>query len=105
MKLRTTPDGLIVQDSDRDRWVLLPGERDLVAFLREGAAAQERAAAAIAAADAVEADPSTAGLPFVPRSMRAFMLWESHVIQSSRMLVKHFFPGPVWRVVSAFEKT
>jgi len=105
MKLRTTPDGLIVQDPDRDRWVLLPGERDLLAFLRDGGAAQARAAAAIAAGDAVEADPSTAGLPFVPRSMRAFMLWESHVIQSSRMLVKHFFPGPAWRVVSAFEKT
>jgi 2-keto-4-pentenoate hydratase/2-oxohepta-3-ene-1,7-dioic acid hydratase in catechol pathway len=33
------------------------------------------------------------------------MLWESHVIGSSRMLVKHFFPAPTWRVVSAFEKT
>jgi 2-keto-4-pentenoate hydratase/2-oxohepta-3-ene-1,7-dioic acid hydratase in catechol pathway len=37
--------------------------------------------------------------------MRAFMLWESHVIASSRMLVKHFFPKPVWMAVSAFEKT
>jgi 2-keto-4-pentenoate hydratase/2-oxohepta-3-ene-1,7-dioic acid hydratase in catechol pathway len=37
--------------------------------------------------------------------MRAFMLWESHVVQSSRMLVKHFFPAPVWKIVSAFEKT
>jgi 2-keto-4-pentenoate hydratase/2-oxohepta-3-ene-1,7-dioic acid hydratase in catechol pathway len=37
--------------------------------------------------------------------MRAFMLWESHVIASSRMLVKNFFPSPVWRIVSTFEKT
>jgi 2-keto-4-pentenoate hydratase/2-oxohepta-3-ene-1,7-dioic acid hydratase in catechol pathway len=37
--------------------------------------------------------------------MRAFMLWESHVIASSRMLVKHFFPKLVWMAVSAFEKT
>jgi 2-keto-4-pentenoate hydratase/2-oxohepta-3-ene-1,7-dioic acid hydratase in catechol pathway len=105
MKLRTTPEGLIAHDPDRDRWVRLTAERDLVAFLAGGAPARERAAAAIAGENAVAADPSTAGLPFAPRSMRAFMLWESHVIASSRMLVKHFFPAPVWRIVSAFEKT
>jgi 2-keto-4-pentenoate hydratase/2-oxohepta-3-ene-1,7-dioic acid hydratase in catechol pathway len=105
MKLRTTPDGLIAHDPDRGRWVLLPGEGDLLTFLRDGDEARERAAAAMAAGDALEADPSSAGLPFVPRSMRAFMLWESHVIRSSRMLVKHFFPAPAWRVVSTFEKT
>jgi 2-keto-4-pentenoate hydratase/2-oxohepta-3-ene-1,7-dioic acid hydratase in catechol pathway len=105
MRLRSTPDGLIAHDPERDRWVRLHGERDLLAFLGEGAAARERAAAVIAAGDAVEADPSEAGLPFRPRSMRAFMLWESHVIQSSRMLVKHFFPKPTWMAVSAFEKT
>jgi 2-keto-4-pentenoate hydratase/2-oxohepta-3-ene-1,7-dioic acid hydratase in catechol pathway len=105
MKLRTTPEGLIAHDPERDRWMRLPAERDLVAFLAGGVPARERAAAAIAGENADAADPSTAGLPFAPRSMRAFMLWESHVIQSSRMLVKHFFPGPVWRIVSAFEKT
>ncbi|MBV9002173.1 MAG: fumarylacetoacetate hydrolase family protein [Solirubrobacterales bacterium] len=105
MKLRTTPEGLIAYDPDRGRWVRLPGEGDLLAFLGEGAAARERAAAAIAAGDAVEADPSEAGLPFRPRSMRAFMLWESHVIGSSRMLVKHFFPKPAWMAISTFEKT
>lgn len=105
MKLRTTPEGLIAHDPDRDRWVRLTAERDLVAFLAGVAPARERAAAAIAGENAVAADPSTAGLPFAPRSMRAFMLWESHVIASSRMLVKHFFPAPVWRIVSAFEKT
>jgi 2-keto-4-pentenoate hydratase/2-oxohepta-3-ene-1,7-dioic acid hydratase in catechol pathway len=105
MKLRTTPEGLIAHDPDRDRWVRLTAERDLVAFLAGGAPARERAAAAIAGENAVAADPSTAGLPFAPRSMRAFMLWESHVIASSRMLVKHFFPAPAWRIVSAFEKT
>ena len=105
MKLRTTLDGLIAQDPERDRWVRLTAERDLVAFLAEGASARERAAAAFGAENGDAADPSTAGLPFTPRSMRAFMLWESHVIASSRMLVKHFFPAPVWRIVSAFEKT
>jgi 2-keto-4-pentenoate hydratase/2-oxohepta-3-ene-1,7-dioic acid hydratase in catechol pathway len=105
MKLRTTPEGLIAHDPDRGRWVRIPGHRDLLAFLGEGAAARDRAGGAIAVVDAVAADPSEAGLPFRPRSMRAFMLWESHVIQSSRMLVKHFFPTPLWTAVSTFEKT
>jgi 2-keto-4-pentenoate hydratase/2-oxohepta-3-ene-1,7-dioic acid hydratase in catechol pathway len=105
MKLRTTPGGLIAHDSDRDRWIRLSGERDLIGFLGEGQPALDRGLTALAAEDAVVADPATAGVPFVPRSMRAFMLWESHVVQSSRMLVKHFFPAPVWKVVSAFEKT
>jgi len=105
MRLRATPEGLIAYDAERERWVQLPGERDLIGFLGEGEAARERAGAAIAASDAVEADPATARLPFVPRSMRAFMLWESHLVASSRMLVKHFFPKPAWLAVSAFEKT
>ena len=116
MKLRTTSEGLIAHDPDRDRWVALPGETDMLAFLAEGAAARDRARAALAADAASGAggaaaaasrpvDPKIAGLPFRPRSMRAFMLWESHVIASSRMLVKHFFPAPVWRIVSTYEKT
>jgi len=104
MKLRTTPDGLIAQDPRSNAWVRLPGEEDLVAFLAEGEPARERASAALAAAGAAEADPSAAGLPFRPRSMRAFMLWESHAIGSSRMLVKNFFPAPAWKAVSAFER-
>jgi 2-keto-4-pentenoate hydratase/2-oxohepta-3-ene-1,7-dioic acid hydratase in catechol pathway len=105
MRLRTTPDGLIAHDGERNRWVLLPGERDLVAFLAAGDTAREQASAALASEDAVAVDPGRAGLPFAPRSLRAFMLWESHVVQSSRMLVKHFFPAPVWGLVSAFERT
>lgn len=53
MKLRASPEGLIAHDPARDRWVLLPGERDLVAFLAEGAPARERAVATLAADDAV----------------------------------------------------
>lgn len=105
MKLRRTPDGLIAHDPQRGRWVLLPDEHDLVAFLAEGAPARARATAAFEAPDAQVADPGAAVLPFAPRSIRAFMLWESHVVASSRMLVKHFFPKAMWRAVSAFEKT
>ena len=43
-------------------------------------------------------------LPFRPRSIRAFMLWEQHVIDSSRMLVKDFFPAPAAKVVLGFER-
>jgi 2-keto-4-pentenoate hydratase/2-oxohepta-3-ene-1,7-dioic acid hydratase in catechol pathway len=105
MKLRSTSKGLIAHDPARDRWVALPGKADLLGFLTEGETARRRAEAVLADPAAAAADPSVAGLPFVPRSMRAFMLWESHVINSSRMLVKHFFPAPVWRVVSTFERT
>jgi 2-keto-4-pentenoate hydratase/2-oxohepta-3-ene-1,7-dioic acid hydratase in catechol pathway len=94
VKLRRTPDGLIAADGER--WVRLPGETDLLAFLARDE---------YALPDGPAADPAEAVLPFTPRSMRAFMLWESHVIRSSRMLVKHFFPKPAWLAVSAFERT
>jgi hypothetical protein len=32
---------------------------------------------------------------FLPRSIRAYMLWEEHFVNSSRMLVKRFFPRPI----------
>jgi 2-keto-4-pentenoate hydratase/2-oxohepta-3-ene-1,7-dioic acid hydratase in catechol pathway len=102
-KLRTTPQGLIAEDAANDRWILLEGEQDLLAFLAEGAPARARAEELIAAGATV-VDPAAAVLPFRPRSIRAFMLWESHVIASSRMLVKNFFPPPVWQVVSGFER-
>ena len=103
MKLRTTPTGLIVEDAPNGRWVAIPGEDDLLAFLAGGDEARARAAAAIkAAVDVV--DPATAVLPFRPRSLRAFMLWEAHVIQSSRVLVQRFFPPPAAKAVATFEK-
>ncbi len=122
MLLRATPGGLIARDDETDRWVSLPaangylstGEamieaetRDMLAFLAGGDATREAAAAAMGAAAgdaAVAADPSAAGLPFRPRSLRAFMLFESHAVQSARMLVKHFFPAPVARAMQTYER-
>ena len=103
MKLRTTSDGLIAHDPDRDRWVRLPGERDLLSFLAEGASARVRASAAIAARDAVEADPRRRACrsPAVDARLHAV---GAHVIQSSRMLVKHFFPAPAGKAVLGFER-
>jgi 2-keto-4-pentenoate hydratase/2-oxohepta-3-ene-1,7-dioic acid hydratase in catechol pathway len=100
MKLRTTPRGVIAHDPAEDRWVLLDGKDDLLEVLAMSA---DDRTAALASAD-TDVDPATAVLPFRPRSIRAFMLWEGHVIDSGRMLVKNFFPAPAWKVVSTFER-
>lgn len=114
MLLRATPEGLIVHDAER--WVSLPavaGEalgraaHDMLAFLAGGEPLRTAARAAVEAAredPAVAADPTRAGLPFRPRSLRAFMLFEPHVVQSARMLVKHFFPAPARHAMEAWER-
>jgi 2-keto-4-pentenoate hydratase/2-oxohepta-3-ene-1,7-dioic acid hydratase in catechol pathway len=122
MKLRRTPEGLIAQAED-GQWISLPAARqlagegsalselhatDLVAFLAGGEGTRAAARAAIAAAaenpGAAAADPATAILLFQPRSMRAFMLWESHYVASARALVKHFFPPAAARAVAGYER-
>jgi 2-keto-4-pentenoate hydratase/2-oxohepta-3-ene-1,7-dioic acid hydratase in catechol pathway len=122
MKLRRTTEGLIAQ-AEGGQWISLPAARqlaesdaelseleatDLVAFLAGGERAREAARAAIEAAASnpgtAVADPADAILPLRPRSMRAFMLWESHLVASSRMLVKRFFPAPAARVVAGYER-
>lgn len=103
MKLRSTPRGLIAQDPDSGEWIPIPGESDLVSFLAGGEESLERARGAIATA-AGKADPEEATLPFRPRSIRAYMLWEDHVVNSSRNLVKRFFPRPIARVVGGYER-
>lgn len=109
MKLRRIDEGLIAE-REPGAWVRLEGEglsdeqsRDMVAFLAGGEDARA-AAQRIVEAAARPADPTGAGIPFQPRSMRAFMLWEDHVVASSRVLVKRFFPAPVPKVVAGFEK-
>jgi 2-keto-4-pentenoate hydratase/2-oxohepta-3-ene-1,7-dioic acid hydratase in catechol pathway len=122
MLLRATPGGLIVRDEETDRWVSLPAAngylptgdalveaetRDMLAFLAGGEATREAASTALETArgdTAVAADPTAATLPLRPRSLRAFMLFESHSIQSARMLVKHFFPKPVARAMETYER-
>jgi 2-keto-4-pentenoate hydratase/2-oxohepta-3-ene-1,7-dioic acid hydratase in catechol pathway len=87
-----------------------PGEaecRDVVALLAGGEEARGAVAqllGAVAEDEGVAADPTSAGLPFEARSLRAFSLWESHYEGSARMLVKRFFPPPVQRVAAGFEK-
>src|SRR5512133_1670323 len=102
MRLRMTPGGLIAEDTARRRWAHLPEEGDLLSFLSGGREAVARAQAALAGAET--ADAADAVLPFRPRSIRAFMLWEQHVIASSRMLVKDFFPAPAAKGMLGYER-
>lgn len=108
MKLRHTGQGLIAQNESGE-WVRLQGEglsaaegTDIVAFLVGGERTRAAAEMIVATGDAIELPPPS--IPFQPRSMRAFMLWEDHVIASSRMLVKRFFPPPAAKVVAGFER-
>jgi len=96
MRLRTTPTGLIAENADG--WVRVAYDGDLLAFLAETPDTRR------ASLTDETADPASAGLPFRPRSMRAFMLYEQHVIDSSRVLATKFFPDPVPRIVTTFER-
>ena len=105
MKLRRTSKGVIAEDGLRGRWVALPSEDDLLAVLADPEA-PGRVAARIeetANDDGAAVDSAGAGLPFAPRSMRAFSLWPSHYEGSARMLVKRFFPASVRRTAATYE--
>jgi 2-keto-4-pentenoate hydratase/2-oxohepta-3-ene-1,7-dioic acid hydratase in catechol pathway len=98
---------VIVEDPERGRWVSLPGAGDVLTLLGRGAEGRAEVASqleAVADDESVAVDPATAGLPFAPRSMRAFSLWPSHYEGSARMLVKRFFPKPVQRLAAGFER-
>ncbi len=101
MKLRTTPDGLIAEHTD-GTWRLVPGKPELLEFLAKSPADREQVMSGLG--DAPTADPAQAVLPFRPRSIRAFMLWEDHVVNSSRVLVQRFFPAPAAKAVAGFER-
>ncbi|MBJ7521264.1 MAG: fumarylacetoacetate hydrolase family protein [Solirubrobacteraceae bacterium] len=121
MHLRTTSEGTLIEhegtwiglgralaSAGNDDPQLAAASVDALAFLRADDGVRAQAAALVSAvADKPElaVDPSTAGLPFTPRSMRAFTLWESHWTASSRMLVKNFFPPVMWAAVRTFERT
>lgn len=119
MKLRKGPEGLMVETAEGS-WASLPALKeavpevllsdreahDMIAFLSADQAVRISVAESLARTgpEAVAADPGRAGLPFQPRSMRAYMLWESHLVASSRNLVKRFFPRPAARAVAGYER-
>ncbi|MBJ7470061.1 MAG: fumarylacetoacetate hydrolase family protein [Solirubrobacteraceae bacterium] len=122
MRLRHTPDGVIAFDALRDRWVSLPAVvdaggpdvadlsetvQDVLSVLAAGRPAWARLETLMAELSdqkALAADPEAAGLPFAARSMRAFMVYESHAIASARVLVRRFFPRPAAVAVATFER-
>jgi 2-keto-4-pentenoate hydratase/2-oxohepta-3-ene-1,7-dioic acid hydratase in catechol pathway len=122
MRLRTSPLGTLIHDPARDRWVALraalehlgeaegelaPACTDALAFLTGGdttRALAEQVLARVAEVAEVAADPDEAGLPFAPRSLRAFSVWESHMIGSARTMARRFFPAPAGPATAAFER-
>ncbi len=104
LKLRNTPQGVIAEDPERGRWVQLPAEHDLLCLLAGGEETRLAVQRLIEAEETPAADPASAGLPFRPRSLRAFSLWPSHYEGSARMLVRRFFPAPVQRAAAAYER-
>lgn len=107
MKLRSTPEGAIVEDPQRGRWVRAPQGDDVLTLLAGGAEtrqALESHIAAVAGDEGEAVDPASAGLPFEARSLRAFSLWKSHYEGSARTLVRRFFPAPVRKMAATFER-
>lgn len=80
--------------------------QDVVAFLQAGEAAQaeaRRLLEALGDADfAAHFDP-TPLLPFAPRTFRDFMLYEQHVIDAGKGLVKRFLPR-MWKPLALYER-
>jgi len=107
VKLRSTPGGVIVEDPQRGGWVRTPQAGDMLTLLAGGAEARgalESHIEAVAGDESAAVDPTSAGLPFEARSLRAFSLWKSHYEGSARTLVRRFFPGPVRRAAAAYER-
>lgn len=122
MRLRTTSSGTLVQDPDGGRWVALAkalregGIEDeslsraaggVLPFLRGGRQVREATAALLErlrGVSGVEGDPAAARIPFDIRSLRAFSVWESHMIGSARTIARRFMPPPVAALTSAFER-
>lgn len=43
------------------------------------------------------------GLPFKPESLRAFALWESHMVNGARSMVRRFAPMPLRILIGCYE--
>ncbi|MBK3565207.1 SDR family NAD(P)-dependent oxidoreductase [Streptomyces sp. MBT62] len=104
MKLGMDHGSLVAWDPDGKEWVVV-GERwnhDLLAFLADGEEAVREAERAFT-------DPERAsgrapsGLPFAPASLRAFALWESHMVNGARGMIAAFGSPAVRLLARGFE--
>jgi 2-keto-4-pentenoate hydratase/2-oxohepta-3-ene-1,7-dioic acid hydratase in catechol pathway len=90
MKLRTASEGLLVFDQavqtvERALNILASGD--------ELQADTQELLDACSGDASVTADPARARLPFTPRSMRAFMVWDPHYTASARTLGQALLPA------------
>lgn len=97
---------LVALDAAADRYVVIGDawNHDLLAFLAGGADAVAQASELIGADGRTAAGPPS-GLPFSPRSLRAFALWEAHMVNAARSFVAHFAPAAARMLVDSFERT
>src|SRR2546423_5415014 len=122
MLVRATPGGLIVRADADGGWIVVAaaaerqgsaddavalGACDLLEFLAGREDLEQRTRSLLDASrgdESVSADPAAAHLPLQPRSIRAFMVWDSHYTASARMMVKRFFPRPVAALAGGYER-
>jgi 2-keto-4-pentenoate hydratase/2-oxohepta-3-ene-1,7-dioic acid hydratase in catechol pathway len=122
LRLRNTSNGTLVHDPAGRRWVelasalredgiddeaLAGAAEGVLPFLRGGPWVREAAAALlerVRGVAGVDGDPTTARMPFEMRSLRAFSVWESHMIGSARTIARRFMPRPVRVLTGAFER-
>jgi 2-keto-4-pentenoate hydratase/2-oxohepta-3-ene-1,7-dioic acid hydratase in catechol pathway len=105
MKLGMNAGQLVAQEEASRTWVVVgePWGHDLLAFLADGEDAVAQATEAMALPGRVETE-APSGLPFAPQSLRAFALWESHMVNGARGMLAAFAPPALRAVADGFEK-
>ena len=105
MKVGLNQGKLVGLDETSGTWVAIgePWADDLLGFLAGGTDAVQTASKLISAEDRVESAAPT-GLPFTPQSLRAFALWESHMVNGARGMVNVFAPANIKRIANGYEK-
>lgn len=91
---------IVVMDEPRRRWVVVRDADDLPSLLgRE----DWRGLVERSLADGVLGEAPD-GLPFAQQSLRAFALWEAHMVNGARGMVRRFAPPALRRLAGAYER-
>ena len=103
MKVGLDQGRVVALDETSDEWAVVDATENLLGFLDGGSTARAQATALLRRPDRVTAR-APSGLPFVPQSLRAFALRESHMINAARGMVESFAPPALRRAARAFER-
>ncbi len=105
MKIGMNGDALVAFDEGDEEWVRIgkPWGEDLLAFLGDGERAVERARELLAAEDRLTGS-APSGLPFRPGSLRAFALWEKHMVGGAHGMIERFGTPVERNAVQIYEK-